>query len=221
MGHIDGGEVVRLLRASIVVQVLLELNSFSFLKGGLFLLSGVSGHQPLVEDSQPRWLGIDAQSDEKDERDHYVLDSKDGEDRSGGVFSEVLEPWEHIVDLIGGVAAENDICENAAESEDVKRVFPGSDVMCLARERSPRSALKLEHIGLRLQVDEDRRDSCSKGEGSCEEGNITERHNHLEVVVKLLDFFFLKFCKFLFNDCFEQLFFRLPLLCGTVSVVST
>ena len=105
-----------------------------------------------------------------------------------------------MVNLVACIAAEGNVGKNTNDGENVERNLPGTDIMSLARERSPSGPLHFKHVRLLFEVDKNTRDGCSEWESRREQSDVAKRHNHLEIVIKLFDFFFFKLGKFLLND---------------------
>jgi len=72
--------------------------------------------------------------------------------------------------------------------------------MCLLSEWSFRTSLKLENIAANLNINEQASDCRPKRKSCCEQSDIPVRHNHLQVVIKQLEFVPLQFPQFLCNN---------------------
>ncbi len=48
-----------------------------------------------------------------------MLDTEDSQDVGARVFFETLKPWKNRVDLVTGVATEDNVCKDTHEGENV------------------------------------------------------------------------------------------------------
>ena len=145
-----------------------------------------------LEDAQPVWLCIQDQSEEKHNEKHHMLDSEDRQNVRRRVFFEALEPRKDVVNLVTGVTTEDNVCKDAHHSEDIQCDFPSADIVSFLRKRTSSSAFILEHVRLSLEVYEDASDSRAKREGCSKEGDVSERHDHLKIIVELFNFVLFK-----------------------------
>ena len=126
-----------------------------------------------------------------------MLQCKDrSHSRSVWVFV-MLEPWEQVVDLLGAVAAHDDVWEDREEAEDEEQVGPRADVMSFSWNRSLQVLLQFKNITSTLNQNEDENEWGRENKAAAEHSQVAERGDHLDVVVEYLVVFFLQLLELL------------------------
>jgi len=157
----------------------------------------------LLENLEPLRVSTHVDLKEDDHDDEDMLESNHGCQGVFGVLLAQFEPGEEGVDLVGGVAAEPDVGENAGVGEEVKGVLPYSNIHSLADEGTSGVPSQCKHVVFGLKVDEQASQSSSEGEGSSKHRDVSEGHDHLQVLIEHLNFVFIQLCDLLGHYIFK------------------